>query len=418
MKILLIGSGGREHAIAWSLSKSPQVEHMLVYPGNPGIGRFAECSDETDIETLAKRYKPDLVVVGPELPLVDGLTDRLTAQGHKVFGPSASAARLEGSKSFAKALMQRAGIPTASSQEFTDPTEALAAIGDGKVVIKVDGLAAGKGVAVSDNRQEATEAIEDAMIAKRFGIAGERVIIEERLSGPELSILAFCDGSSFTVMQPAQDFKRAFDGDLGPNTGGMGAYSPVPVATDALMDEATGRIFEPLLATLVAEGIKYVGVFYAGLMITADGLKVIEFNCRFGDPEAQAVLPRLDSDLAEVMMACVDGQLNTAKLRWRDEACVSVVLAQQGYPGSHLSGAAINGFAHAESLTQIPVFHAGTAEVNRELVTSGGRVAAVSALGHNLQTARDTAYEAVGRVSFSGMTFRTDIAQAASEQET
>lgn len=417
MRVLLVGSGGREHALAWSLSKSPQVEHILATPGNPGIARLAECVRDPDLVALTRRYRPDLVVIGPEVPLVDGSGDRLSEAGFKVFGPSASAARIEGSKSYAKALMRRAGIATAQSQEFTDRTEALSAIGDGRVVIKADGLAAGKGVVVSDDREQAEAAIEDVMQTRRFGDAGARILIEERLYGPELSILAFCDGSHFTSMAPAQDFKRTFDGDLGPNTGGMGAYSPVPIATDDVVAQANDRVFEPLLARFRAEGEKYVGVIYAGLMLTDDGLKVIEFNCRFGDPEAQVVLPRLDCDLAEMMLACVEGRLRETKLRWLDEACVSIVLASEGYPGPHPRGVAISGFERAESVTGIPVFHAGTAEVDGQLVTDGGRVAAISALGKDLPRARAKAYEAVGEVSFSGMSFRKDIAQAASEQE-
>ena len=422
MRVLLVGSGGREHALAWSLGRSPLVDHLIAAPGNPGIAACAELrpvavTDIAGLVALAVRERIDLAVVGPEAPLVAGLGDALRERGVKVFGPGAAGARLEGSKAWAKSLMTAGRIPTAAAASFVDGREALAFARtlEGGVVVKADGLAAGKGVTVCDGPDQAAEAIADALDRKVFGAAGSRVLIEERLTGEELSVLAFCDGRYVLAMEAAQDFKRAFDGDAGPNTGGMGSHSPVPACTAEVASRVTDEVLEPIAAALadprLGGGEPYVGVIYAGIMLTATGPKVLEFNCRFGDPETQALLPRLASDLAEPIVACTEGSLDQVRLAWRPDACVAVVAASAGYPGPSETGFPIRGLAGAAAVTGLPVFQAGTAAgPGGEVVTAGGRVLAVAALGADAQAARRLAYDGLREVSFDGMWYRSDIA--------
>ena len=419
MKVLLVGGGGREHALAWALSRSPLVDQLLTAPGNPGTAAVSErhsvsVDDLEGMVELAKDEEVDLVVVGPEAPLVGGLADVLIKEGIRVFGPRAKAAQLEGSKAFAKRLMAAKGIPTAASREFDSARDAVDYVRDrgAPLVVKADGIAAGKGVTVCDSIQQAEEAIRAALTERRFGDSGSRILIEERLEGNELSVLAFCDGTNVLTMEAARDFKRALDGDRGPNTGGMGSYSPVTECDPALLDRVTDDIIQPIAHALKAEAGPYVGVIYAGLMFTSDGPKVIEFNCRFGDPEAQALIPRLDSDLAEPILACVEGNVADTKLSWKQETCVTVVLTSDGYPGSYQTGYVIEGIEEAERLTGIPVFHSGTKfGPSKEVLSDGGRVLSVSALGDDQREAAARAYEAAEQISFAGKTMRTDIAK-------
>ena len=410
--------------MVWALSKSSSVDSIVCAPGNPGIASLADTfsvpvSDIGGIVDLANIEKVDLVAIGPEAPLVAGLGDVLREEGFDVFGPTGEAARLEGSKSYAKGLMLSVGIPTAAARVFDKLSDALSHIESNEppFVIKVDGLAAGKGVTVCPDRTSAHDAVREAMEASRFGSAGDRVLIEEALVGQELSVLALTDGTDIVAMQPAQDYKRVGEGDQGPNTGGMGAYSPVPVADDSLLEDVFQRILVPTIVAMNDEGVSYNGVLYTGLMLTDDGPKVIEFNCRFGDPEVQAVLPRLKSDLAEAMMACVENKVASLKLEWSDEACVTVVCASAGYPGDYETGFPISGLDEAESVTGLPVFHAGTStDPDGNVVTAGGRALAVSALGRNYAEARDKAYAGASKISFQGMHKRNDIAQRAIDQ--
>ncbi|CAN5804412.1 phosphoribosylamine--glycine ligase [soil metagenome] len=421
MKVLVVGGGGREHALAWALARSPSVTEVHAAPGNPGIARVATChpvgvGDIAGLVDLAAHLATDLVVIGPEAPLAAGLADALEERGIVALGPRKSGARLEASKTFAKQVMQFAGIPTAEARTFESAAAAIAYVDElgGPVVVKADGLAAGKGVTVCDGPEDAKAAIFEAMERRRFGDAGNTVLIEERMEGPELSILAFCDGATVLPLPAAQDFKRSLDGDLGANTGGMGSYSPVPFATDTVIDEAMDRILNPVARQLAQMGRHYVGVIYAGLMLTPAGLKVVEFNCRFGDPETQAILPRLESDLGELMAACTQASLAGMKVACSEQACVSVVAASGGYPEADplVTGFEISGLEQAEALG-VQVFHSGTAERDGKLVTAGGRVLSVSALGDGQRAARDLAYRAMERVSFEGMRFRTDIASGA-----
>jgi phosphoribosylamine--glycine ligase len=392
----------------------------MCAPGNPGIAELARCrpvavDDLPGLITMATREFVDLVVVGPEAPLVGGLADALRQAGIRVFGPGAAGARLEGSKEWAKSLMAAAGVPTAAARSFHRADDAIVyarrLLADGTgVVVKADGLAAGKGVTVCDDEAQAATAITDALDRRVFGAAGSRVLVEERLDGEELSVLAFCDGKSVLPMQAAQDFKRAHDGDLGPNTGGMGSHSPVPSCTPEIAGKVTDLVLEPIAAALAADSEPYVGVIYAGIMLTADGPKVLEFNCRFGDPEIQALLPRLASDLMEPILACTDGTLSQVRLDWRPEACVAVVAAAAGYPGTPATGAPIAGLAGAEAVTGLPVFQAGTRPgPDGSVVTAGGRVLAVAALGDAPWLARRRAYDGLANVSFDGMWYRSDI---------
>ncbi len=423
MRILLLGSGGRESALAWALHRSGQVSELVCMPGNPGIGRDAELiagdpALPAAVLAMTERVHPDLVVVGPEAPLVAGVGDILRASGIKVFGPDAGAARIEGSKAYAKQLMERAGVPTGRGRGFADAGAAVAFMDElgPPYVIKADGLAAGKGVVVTSDRDAAIDAIDERLVRGVFGDAGSRIVIEEFLDGPETSVIAFTDGRTVVACEPAQDYKRVSDDDVGPNTGGMGSYSPVPACPSDVLEQIVGEVIEPLVAETATAGSPFVGALYAGLALTKQGPRVIEFNARFGDPETQALLPRLESDLAEVCMASATGSLEGTKLQWSPDRCVSVVLASGGYPGPHEVGFEISGIAAAEAAGAL-VFHAGTATSDDGLVTSGGRVLAVSALGPSFEVARTLAYDAVAKIDFEGRHFRTDIAARAEQAE-
>ena len=424
MRVLLLGSGGRESTMAAALQRSPAVTELIAAPGNPGIARVAEVSsidaaDPAEVCSLAQRCRPDLVVVGPEAPLVAGVSDALRAENHPVFGPDREAARIEGSKSFAKELMVRSGIPTAGGQTFTEVSLAVAhmdALGP-PYVVKADGLAAGKGVLVTEDRAEAARGIEERLVGGRFGDAGRTVVIEEFLDGEELSVIAFSDGRSVVPCPPAQDYKRALDSDEGANTGGMGSYSPVPSCSDEVAATITAEVLEPMVGALAVRGTPFVGAIYAGLALTERGPRVIEFNARFGDPETQALLPRLESDFAALCLASATGQLEGTKFHWRSDVCVAVVVASGGYPGPCETGFVIEGIEKAESVPSVEVFHSGTRLSDGELRTDGGRVLAVSALGEDFATARASAYEAVSCIHFEGARWRTDIALRAERRE-
>lgn len=422
MNVMLIGGGGREHALAWKIAQSPLVDTVHCAPGNPGTAALEKCRnvpvnplDFDAIRAHADAHDVGLVVVGPEDPLAEGIVDVLATPARRVFGPAKAAARLEASKAFAKAFMARHKIPTAGYAAFEDPATALAhvrAVG-APIVIKADGLAAGKGVTVAHTVGEAEDAIRAIMVDQVFGTAGGRVIVEEFLVGEEASILAFADGARVVPMASSQDHKAAREGDTGPNTGGMGAYSPAPVVDGAMMREIEATVLAPCVAGMAAEGSPYRGVLYAGLMITADGPKVVEFNCRFGDPETQVVLPRMETDLVPVLLACCDGTLNQCEIAYRDDACVTVVLASGGYPGPYEKGKAITGIDAAEADPDVQVFHAGTADRDGQLVTYGGRVLNVTAVGHDLPQAIARAYAAVDKIHFDGLHHRRDIGQKA-----
>lgn len=416
VNILVIGSGGREHALFWKLSESPQTERIYAIPGNPGMGEMTDIAvtDNAAILQFAKEKDIGLVVVGPEVPLMNGLVDDLEAAGIPAFGPRANAAEIEGSKSFAKDLMKKYGIPTARYEVFAEAEAARAYIrSEGTpIVVKADGLAAGKGVVVAMTEQEALDAVDAIMEHNSFGDAGARVVIEEFMEGEEASLLAFTDGTVIRPMISAQDHKRAFDGDKGPNTGGMGTYAPAPVMTPELTERAVEEILKPTISAMEKEGRAYRGCLYLGLMITADGPKVVEFNARFGDPETQVVLPLLDGDLVQIMHACADGTLADVPIRWKDGAAVCVVLSAGGYPASYEKGNEIYGIGNAEKLGAL-VFHAGTAKKNGKIVTNGGRVLGVVGMGKDIASAVQSAYDAVDQISFKGEYHRKDIAHRA-----
>ena len=414
MKVCVIGNGGREHALAWRLSISPSVTKVYAIPGSAAMSDCAELVgiDWQQIDHLINFLKDnqvDLVVVGPEAPLVAGLADELNKAGIPVFGPSKAAAQLEGSKVFAKDLMKKYNIPTAAYGVFHKVDEAKEFIGQtgAPIVVKADGLAAGKGVVVAMTIDEANAAVEDMLSGSRFGEAGSTVVIEEFMEGEEASLLAFVDGKTVVPMIASQDHKRIFDGDKGPNTGGMGTYAPAPVLTDALRDEAMKTILEPMVGAMQKEGMPYVGCLYAGLMITAEGPKVVEFNARFGDPETQVVLPLLDSDLGQIMMACATGNLTAHMVKWKDSSAACVILASKGYPETSSKGDVIHGDIKQHDTTI--VFHSGTKLVGEEYVTNGGRVLGVVGLGKDLRTALDRAYGRIEHINFEGMQYRTDI---------
>ena len=419
MNILVIGSGGREHALYWKLSESPQTEQIYAIPGNTGMGASTEIAldDHAAILRFVKEHEIGLVVVGPEVPLMNGLVDELEAAGIRAFGPRANAAEIEGSKSFAKDLMKKYGIPTARYEVFTaaEPARAYIRQEGAPIVVKADGLAAGKGVIVAMTEQEALDAVDAIMEDHSFGDAGARVVIEEFMEGEEASLLAFTDGRTIRPMISAQDHKRAYDGDRGPNTGGMGTYAPAPVMTPEMTERAVEEILKPTIAAMAKEGRTYRGCLYLGLMVTADGPKVVEFNARFGDPETQVVLPLLDSDLVAIMCACADGTLADVPIRWKDGAAVCVVLASGGYPGHYEKGQEIHGLADAEAMGAL-VFHAGTAMKDGKLVTNGGRVLGVVGRGADISSAVDAAYAAATKISFKDAYYRKDIAHRALER--
>ncbi len=415
INILLLGSGGREHALAAKLAESPRCGELYIAPGNGGTLAVGEnvALDENDpaaVADFARETNCGLVVIGPEAPLVAGVADAVRAAGIPCFGPGAAGAQMEGSKKFSKELMGRANIPTAAYGSFTDEESALAYVRaqGAPLVVKADGLAAGKGVVVATELAEAEDAVR-ACFEGAFGDAGQTVVVEECLTGPECSLLAFTDGKTVRPMATSQDHKRALEGDLGPNTGGMGVYSPVPIVTEAEHAEME-RIMAATVAELAAEGIDYRGCLYGGFMLTPEGPKVLEFNARFGDPETQVILPRLENDLVEVMLACANQTLDEVELSWRPEWAVSVVLTSAGYPGSYEKGKVITGIEDAEAMENVTVYHAGTAVSDAgELVTAGGRVLDVTALGETFEAARDLAYAACEKISFEGKTLRHDI---------
>lgn len=420
MRIMVVGGGGREHALAWKLAGSPTVSDIICVPGNGGMARFAECvsadvEDPVALAGIAAARNVDLTVVGPEAPLVAGLADHFEEAGLKVFGPSKAAARLEGSKQFAKGLMERHGIPTGAARRFDDFEEAKAYVEviEPPVVIKADGLAAGKGVIIAMDASAAVGALSDCLVERVFGPSGSSVLVEEYLEGPEVSILSLADGEDVIHMVASQDHKRAYDGDEGPNTGGMGAYSPVPLLDRATEQEIQGRVMEATVRAMREEGEPYRGVLYGGLMLTDEGMKVLEFNVRFGDPETQAVLPRLKSDLLPPMLATADGGIKDCVLEWSPGYCVCVVVASGGYPGRYETGIPINGLKAAAADSNVEVFHAGTRLEDGRMLTAGGRVLDVVALGRDFAEARGLAYEAVSMISFEGMHFRTDIGHRA-----
>ncbi len=422
MNILILGSGGREHALLWKLAQSPEATKLYAVPGNPGMAELAECvagsiEDNAAVVKLAQEKKIDLVVVGPEVPLTNGVVDALRAAGIKAFGPTKAAAELEGSKSFSKDIMKKYGIPTAKYEVFTDADAARAYIEKegAPIVIKADGLAAGKGVIVAETKEQALDAVHEIMDDAAFGKAGSRVVIEAFMEGEEASLLAFTDGKTIRPMVSSQDHKRAYDGDKGPNTGGMGTYAPAPVMTKDMVEQATEKILKPMIAAMAKEGRPYQGCLYAGLMITEEGPKVVEFNARFGDPETQVVLPLLKGDLVKIMQACVDGTLDTAAVDWEDGAAVCVVMASGGYPKSYKKGYAIDGLKKAESLGTF-VFHAGTAKKDGKVVTSGGRVLGVTARGGGIKEATEKAYKGVEAIRFTDEFHRKDIAHRALER--
>ncbi len=412
MRILIIGGGGREHALAWKVAQSPRLTRLFVAPGNAGTSAHnvsLAAEDTAALTAFAQAERIDLALIGPEAPLAAGLADALREVGVRVFGPGRAAAEIEASKAFAKAFMTRHGIPTARYGVFTDFYAALGHLlaVDYPVVIKASGLAAGKGVIVPDCADDAEAALRQIMLAREFGAAGDEVVIEERLTGEEVSVLAFTDGQTVRVMPPAQDHKRLLDGDAGPNTGGMGAYAPAPIAPHARLAEVTRTILQPAVEGLAAEGRPFVGVLYAGLMLTPEGPRTLEFNCRFGDPETEVLLPLLETDLVEVALACAEGRLASQPVNWRAGAAACVVLASEGYPGASPKGRPIHGLqaAHPDSA----IFHAGTALVDEQVVTAGGRVLAITGWGADLATALRNAYNTVDNVKFEGQQFRRDI---------
>lgn len=415
MKVLVIGSGGREHALLWKLSQSPSVTDVYVVPGNDGMSDVASLipiKGNDDIIDFARLMQVDLTVAGPETVLTEGLADEFEKRGMAFFGPSKAAARIEGSKGFAKALMKKYGIPTAAYETFDDEEKAIAYLKANDtypIVIKADGLASGKGVIIAQSEEEAIDTVKDMLEGHTFSGAGRSVVIEEFMEGEEASMLCFCDGTNVVPMISAQDHKRIFDFDKGPNTGGMGAYAPAPVMTKEMCEEVNVRILRPIVAAMKKEGYPFKGCLYAGLMITSEGPKVVEFNCRFGDPETEAVLPLFDGDLARVMLDCVHGTLSDEAVVWKKACAVDVVVASEGYPASHSSGEVISGIEDAKKAGCL-VFHAGTVKKNGQYVVNGGRVLNVVALADTLAEAKAKAYEGVSRISWRGMQYRHDIA--------
>jgi phosphoribosylamine--glycine ligase len=423
MNILLLGSGGREHALAWKMAASPLAERLYCAPGNPGIAREAECvaldvADHGAVIAFCREHRIDLVVVGPEAPLCAGIVDDLEAAGIKAFGPTRAAARLEGSKGFTKDLCRANGIPTAAYERFraADPAKAYLRERGAPIVVKADGLAAGKGVVVAQTMVEAEAAV-DMMFGGGLGEAGGEVVIEEFLTGEEASFFALCDGATAMALTTAQDHKRAFDGDQGPNTGGMGAYSPAPNIDDAMSARVMAEIITPTLRAMRAMGAPYKGVLYAGLMIGADGPKLIEYNARFGDPETQVLMLRLMSDLVPALLASRDGQLKSFDLRWYPDPALTVVMAAKGYPGDYARGSIIEGLDEAAKVEGVEIFHAGTKADGNRILANGGRVLNVSAIGKTVREAQARAYEAISRIRWPEGFYRHDIGWRAVERE-
>ena len=423
MKILIVGSGGREHVIAWKCAKSPRVEKIYCAPGNAGIAQVAELvplkADQfEELADFALSHEIDLTVVGMDDPLVGGIVDVFEARGLRVFGPRKNAAILEGSKAFSKDLMKKYNIPTAAYETFTDKEKAIDYLkrkASFPIVLKASGLALGKGVLICNTLEEALEGAEEIMGEKKFGSAGDEMVIEEFMTGREVSVLSFVDGTHIKEMASAQDHKRAGDGDTGLNTGGMGNFSPSPFYTEEIQHYCREKIFQPTVDAMKAEGREFKGVIFFGLMLTKDGPKVLEYNCRFGDPEAQVVLPRMENDIVDVFEACIDGTLDQIDLRFSDDACVCVVLASDGYPVAYEKGKEIRGLESFEGRDDYFCFHAGSAMKDGQIVTSGGRVLGITALGRDLKEARAKAYEAVEWVDFDNKYFRHDIAKAIDE---
>jgi len=416
MKVLIVGSGGREHALAWKLGQSPKVSEIFIAPGNGGTrleGTNVPIKDDDlpGLVKFAKENKIDLVVAGPELPLVLGIKEALAKEGIPCFGPGAYAANLEGSKAFSKMVMRDSGVPTAPFQVFDEFARAKAFVESkgAPIVIKADGLAAGKGVVVASTVEEAIASLEAMMVTKEFGSAGERVVIEEALKGEEASFLAFCSGEEYALLPSAQDHKAVGEGDTGPNTGGMGAYSPAPVLPREKYEETAELVIKPVLKLLAERGESFVGILYAGLMYTPDGPSVLEYNVSFGDPECQPLLMRLDSDLAEIMLACVENRISEVEVKLKAETTLCVVMAAGGYPGPYEKGMEITGFEEAEQVEGVKVFQAGTTYKDGKTLTNGGRVLGVTALGTDLGAAQARAYEAVAKLSFKDAYYRRDI---------
>lgn len=420
LKVLVVGGGGREHALAWKIAQSPRVAELFAAPGNAGIAQCAECvpikaTDITGLADFAEQRQVDLTVVGPESPLIAGIVDEFRSRGLMVFGPTAAAAKLEGSKAFAKEILRAAGAPTAGSEVFTDPDAASARIkahfseSDRPIVVKADGEAAGKGVFICGRLSEGLHAIKTIMVDRAFGASGERAVVEEYLEGEEATLMALVSGETVVPMPSSQDYKRAYDDDRGPNTGGMGCYAPVPrVEREAIWDRALETIVRPTLRVLRERGIAYQGVLYTGAVLTSDGPKVLEFNCRFGDPETQVVLPLMETDLVDVIEMIVENRLDAANVKWYNRKAVCVVVASGGYPGEYQTGFPILGLDGAAARGAI-VFHAGTALKNGQVVTSGGRVLGITAVADHYRGAMETAYSAVREISFEKMEYRSDI---------
>ena len=422
MKVLIVGSGGREHAIAWKMAQNKNVEKMYCAPGNAGIEEFAECVNIGAMEfdklaAFAKEKEIDLTVIGMDDPLVGGIVDVFEAQGLRVFGPRKNAAILEGSKAFSKDLMKKYHIPTAAYENFDDPEKALAYLETAKfpIVLKADGLALGKGVLICQTLEEAKNGVKSIMQDKKFGASGNRMVIEEFMTGREVSVLSFVDGKTIKTMTSAQDHKRAGDGDTGLNTGGMGTFSPSPFYTKEVDEFCKKYIYQPTVDAMAAEGREFKGIIFFGLMLTADGPKVLEYNARFGDPETQVVLPRMKTDLVDVFEACIDGTLDQIDLEFEDNAAVCVVLASDGYPVQYEKGYVISGFENFKGKDGYYVFHAGTKKTEKGIVTNGGRVLGVAATGEDLKKARANAYDAVNWISFDNKYYRHDIGKAIDE---
>ena len=422
MKVLIVGSGGREHAIAWSVAKSPKVDKIYCAPGNAGIAEFAECVNIGAMEfdklvTFAKENAIDLTIIGMDDPLVGGVVDAFEAEGLRVFGPRKNAAIIEGSKAFSKDLMKKYKIPTAAYENFTDPDEAIKYLETAKmpIVLKADGLALGKGVLICNTLEEAKEGVKTLMLDKQFGDAGNEIVIEEFMTGREVSVLAFCDGKTIKCMTSAQDHKRAKDGDQGLNTGGMGTFSPSPFYNDEVEAFCEKYVYQSTMDAMASEGRPFTGILFTGLMITEDGPKVLEYNARFGDPEAQVVLPRMKNDIIDVMEACIDGKLSDIELEFEDNAAVCVVLASDGYPEKYDKGFEIKGLDTFKDKDGYYVFHAGTKFDGDKIVTNGGRVLGVVAKGENLKAARANAYKATEWIDFANKYKRNDIGKAIDE---